>query len=99
MSALGINIFLKKDLFCAKKEVLRVKLRVKIMICEIGETSFDVVSPTFEEILMTFEVVFAILGVKKGGNCVVSSLYYKVTTFSREMQICFDLCYSFFSLL
>ena len=96
MSALGINIFLKKDLFCAKKEVLRVKLRVKIMICEIGETSFDVVSPTFEEILMTFEVVFAILGVKKGGNCVVSSLYYKDTIFSVEIQIHFhSFCINF----
>ena len=33
------------------------------------------------------------LGSKKGGNCVVSSLYYKDTTFSGEIQICFDSCF------
>ena len=47
----------------------------------MGKKIFDVVPPMFEEILMTFDVILPFLVPKKGGNGVVSSLYYKDTTF------------------
>ena len=85
-------IFFKKVIIFSKLEVLRAKSRVKIRTSEVGKTTSKIVSPIFEEILTTFEVVLPFLGPKKGRNCSVSSLYYKDTTFSHEIQICFDSC-------
>ncbi len=46
-------------------KVLMAKLEVGFVTYKVGKKIFDVVPPMFEEILMTFGVIFAILRAKK----------------------------------
>ena len=49
-SALETIKFFKKVIFRLKLEILRARLRVKIMKYDIGETTSKIVPPMFEEI-------------------------------------------------